>query len=164
MRKFVIGAAVVLSAWAALALSHSLFAQTIAVPQAATVTATKDLLRIVPNGQPNVAGVFTTPAGILSTSNYTVASPLSGGSATFGNTQTEMIFNGAATTAAYTVTTAPAPSDGDKECIYTKGAITSLTLSANTGETINDAVTSMNATTRVCYIYTLNSLTWNRAQ
>jgi hypothetical protein len=62
-----------------------------------------------------------------------------------------------------TVVLAAAPSDGARECIFTSGAaITTLVVAANTGQTINNAVTSLSANTGACYLFSRSNLTWDR--
>ena len=137
------------------------YAQSITLPQVPTVGPT-DLFQDVVNGQPLAQSQYTTAAGILSTSNYIKTSPLTGTTYTFANTQTRWDFAGATTVATMTVKTPPAPSDGDEICWFSLGAVTTLTITANTGQTVNNAATSMSANTRLCYIYSASNLTWDR--
>ena len=96
--------------------------------------------------------------------SYTKAVPVTGFSYTFGNFQERMLFNPAGTLSAGTVTMAPAPIDGGDACIFSTQIVSSLTLNANTGQTINNAITALSANVRYCYTYSLGNKTWDRSQ
>ena len=95
---------------------------------------------------------------------YSVQSPSTGFTLSFGAGQSLMQIGGSSTLATGTINLTASPVDGQKNCFYTKPAVTSLTLSASSGQTLNDAVTSTSATTQYCYLYSLASTTWNRVQ
>lgn len=86
-----------------------------------------------------------------------------GFSYTFGNYQSEMIFRPAGTLAAGYVTMAPAPVDGARQCVFSTQEITAFYANANTGQSINNAVTALAANTRYCYTYSQSNLTWDRS-
>jgi hypothetical protein len=62
-----------------------------------------------------------------------------------------------------TIVLAAAPSDGARECVFSADIVTTLVVSANTGQSINNAATSLAANASACYIYSLSNLTWDRS-
>ena len=58
---------------------------------------------------------------------------------------------------------APNPGDGQMACLFSTQTQTALTLSANTGQTINNAITAMTALTSYCYVYSATNAAWDRA-
>jgi hypothetical protein len=93
---------------------------------------------------------------------YTKVAAATGFSYTFGNFQQWMALRPAGTLAAGYVTMAPSPVDGSVACVSSTQIITSLNLSANTGQTLNDAATSLAANARTCYLYSIGNKTWDR--
>jgi hypothetical protein len=95
---------------------------------------------------------------------YQKASPTSG-TMTFQKGQSEMVIGGSGTITALTIALNPAPYDGQKNCFYTKPAITTLTMSATlpTGVTLNDGVASTSATSQYCYLYSASNNAWDRS-
>lgn len=158
MKKLLIAAGL-----AFLALSGAVLSQTISVPQVSIVNPT-DLIQIIPKGAPSAQSVYATPSQITSQSAFYTSVPASLFTFTFANNQTVAAFEPASTLAYGYITFAPSPSNGAQECFYSKSAITTLYLTANTGQTVNDAVTTLAAAAKNCYIYTVSSLTWNRSQ
>lgn len=105
--------------------------------------------------------IFYGPLG----STYTKAVPVTGFSSTFAASQGDMIMAPAGTLAAGYVTMAPSPvPDGRKACVFSTQEITLLYWSANTGQTMNNAVTTLAANARNCYLYSLSNKTWDRSQ
>ena len=145
-----------------LALSTAVLSQTISVPQVSIINPT-DLIQIVPGGNPSVGNRYATPAQITSQSGYYKSAPGSMFNFTFSNTQSTAAFDPAGTLAYGYVTFAPAPSDGAQQCFFSTAAITTFYLAANTGQTLADAVTSMAANARNCYLYSKSNATWNRS-
>lgn len=96
--------------------------------------------------------------------SYTKVAAATGFSYTFGNYQQEMLFEPAGTLAAGYVTLAPTPVDGSKACVFSTQIITALSVSANVGQTIVNAVTSLAANARACYLYSSSNLQWDRSQ
>lgn len=133
-------------------------------PQVSTIHPTTDLVQVVPNGQPSAQSVYATPAQITATRGYYKSVPASSFTFTFGNSQSVASFKPAGTLAYGYITFAANPSDGTEACFFSTGAVTTLYLSANTGQTLADAVTAATANTRYCYLYGLSNATWNRSQ
>jgi hypothetical protein len=74
-----------------------------------------------------------------------------------------MAFNLTTTLSAVTIVLAAAPSDGARECIFSGGyGVTTVVVAANTGQSINNAVTSFAANVGACYLYSASNLTWDR--
>ncbi len=137
-------------------------AQTISVPQVAII-GPNDLVAIVPGGVPSAQTKYAKPAQITSQSGYVKASPLTAFSYTFGNSQSDLVLTHSTTIAQGTVTFAPAPSDGARECVFAQNTVTTLNLAAGAStQTLNNAVTTIAAAARVCYLFSLSNLTWDR--
>lgn len=82
----------------------------------------------------------------------------------FGTGVSQMTFATAAGATSYAyVTLATAPKDGQSACIYSQQAITALTLVV-ASQSINNAVATLAAAARVCYLYSLANTTWDRSQ
>lgn len=121
-----------------------------------------DLIQIYRAG--TAAITYASPAQISNVSGYTKLVPDSLFNYTFGNGQTDMLFRPAGTLAFGYVTLAASPSDGARQCVFTTQQITTLYLTANAGQAINNAVSTLAANARACYIYSLSNTTWDRAQ
>lgn len=146
---------------AAMASVNVASAQITILPQVTKVNPT-DLFQDIPGGVAYSTNYYTTAAAITSQSGYVKNVPLTAFSLTFANTQSWLELNPAGTLAAGTITLAPAPSDGARECIFSTQIVSALTLSANSGQSINNAVTALAANTGVCYLYSASNLTWDR--
>ena len=96
--------------------------------------------------------------------SYTKRTPVTGFSYTFGNFEKDMTFTPAGTLSSGTVVMAAAPIDGGRACIFSTQIVTTLTLSANTGQSINNAISALSANVRYCYIYSIGNTTWDRSQ
>lgn len=140
------------------------------LPLVANVNPTADRVQIIPNGQPSAQSVYATPAEAANLSVYyksaaVVSSGLAASAYThvFGNYEQYATFNvnGSAITYLY-LQTAPAPNDGARECAFSVPGVTTLYWTANTGQTIDNAITSISAATGACYVYSASNLTWDR--
>lgn len=169
MKKTFILAAAVVVALAGLAIAQT-------VPQVSTLNPTADRVQVVPNGSPGVGNVYASPAQLATTGYYvkkttaqftamTAANVGNGSySFTFANYQGELLLDPGGTLAYAYVTFAPNPSDGARACVFSTGTVTALYPTANTGQTVNDAITAGVAATRYCYTYSASNLTWDRSQ
>lgn len=144
-----------------LLLSGAVLSQSISVPQVSVINPT-DLFQIIPKGQPVAGNVYATPAQITAQSGYYKSIPGSLFTYTFANSTSYAAFAPAGTIAYGYVTLAPAPSDGARECVFTTNTITTLYLAASSGQTLNNAVTTLAANTGVCYLYSASNTTWDR--
>lgn len=159
MKKILIGVVGALAlGW--LGLSGAVLSQTV-VPKVSIINPT-DLFQVIPLGNPSVGNQYATPSQITSQSGYYKSIPSSLFTFTFANNQTYAVFVPSGTLAYGYVKLAPAPSDGARECFYSQAAITTLYLTANTGQTINNAVTTLGAQAGNCYLYSASNATWDR--
>jgi len=127
---------------------------------------------VFPFGAPSSAGANGTigdptrggMAPVNGNLSYVKSVPSTGFSLTFDTYQRQLLLKPAGTLAAGYVTMAPNPIDGTEACIFSTQIITALYVSANTGQTINDAVTTLAANAKVCYTYSLSNTTWDRSK
>ncbi len=163
INKTFLASAMALVAFAGLALAQTSPAnnQPVARPLVTIVNPT-DTIAVNPRGVPSAQSTFLNPAQITSQSGYAKYSPLTAFSYTFSNSQSDIVLTHSTTIAQGTVTFAAAPSDGARECIFAQNTVTTLNLAANTGQSLNNAVTTIAAAARVCYLYSLANTTWDR--
>jgi hypothetical protein len=88
--------------------------------------------------------------------------PTTGFSQTIANTTIFYIIEPAGTLASGTVTMPASPVDGQHVSILSTHTITSLTINANTGQSIKNVPTTMTANTSVSWIYKTSTTTWYR--
>jgi hypothetical protein len=98
---------------------------------------------------------------VRDSSGYVVTTDATGAARTFAAGQSELTLSGGAITS-ITVNLTASPVDGQNNCIFTQGGITTLTLAATSPATINNTVTTMSAATRVCFEYNLANTAWDR--
>jgi hypothetical protein len=153
-----------IAASAALLVAGYVVAQVIVVPQVTTLNPNNDVVQVIPNGAPAANEVYATPALLTNVYGYNKSVPLTGATFTFGKNVTYASINPAGTIAAYTITLAANPSDGARNCLFSTQIVTSLTVNANTGQSINSAASAMTANGTVCYIFSLSNATWDRSQ
>lgn len=139
-----------------LVLCAAALAQTAQAP----VIHTNDLIQIVPNGAASAQAQFATPAQIAGVPGYVKTVPLTAFSLTFANSQVWFLIVPAGTLATGTFTTAPNPSDGQRECVRSTQTQTAVTITANTGQTMNGAITAMTANTSYCWTYVAAEAVW----
>ena len=158
MKKFRL---IALALAAVFGLSAAL-AQVALQPQVATV-GTADLFQDVVNGQPTANSQYATAAQIAGVRGYVYNVPLTAFTLTYANSQVDMILNPAGTLATGTLTTAPNPSDGQRECVVSSQTQTALTVTANTGQTIVNAPTALVANTPICWTFVKSLSAWERS-
>lgn len=159
---------IVLSALATLLFASIANAQ-VTLPQVPTLNPTADRVQVVPNGQPSAQSVYASPAEINTTSYAVKRTPTGtssgdGYTSTFGNYQSELLLLGSLTMTYAYVTMAPNPSDGARECVFSRAAVTALWLTANTSQTVTNPATSLSANSRTCLTFSAANLTWDRSQ
>lgn len=98
--------------------------------------------------------------GVLQSYDYQVLT--TGFSYTFAAGITTLIANPAGTLATGTITMPAAPADGMVVTFNSTQIITALTVSANAGQSIVNAVTTLAAGGGANYIYRLTNTTWYR--
>ena len=96
-------------------------------------------------------------------SGYTVIQQASSHTITASNYVSAIAFYGA-TSGTATITTPSAPVDGQRLQIFSTAGIGTLTLTANTGQTVNNGATSLAANGSVESVYSLAAATWYRIQ
>lgn len=135
----------------------------IVVPQQPTI-GPSDLIQIVPNGQPQPNSVYVHPQQIAGAPGYdNLGAITTGNTYVFGNSTVYMFAQPSGTLAAVTLTTAPNPSDGQRECFLSTQTTTALTWNANTGQSISGEPTAGVADTPACMTYVLSAQTWYRS-
>lgn len=137
-------------------------AQTTPVAKVVAV-GTADLFQDVVGGFGQAPSYYATAAQITHVPGYVKVIPLTAFSLTFVNGQTDMILNPAGTLATGTITTEPNPADGARECILSSQTQTALTITANTGQTINNTATALVANTPVCFTFSSGTSAWDRS-
>lgn len=159
--KTLIAAGVGLLAFLGVAIS-----QTVTAPQVTVINPT-DLMQIIPFGQPKAGAVYSTPSLVTAQHGYQKATPVSytgvAAAYTFAANQGYLLLTPATTIANLSIMLAAAPSDGARECVFTTNTITALGVAANTGQSINNAVTTLAANTSACYLYSAANLAWDRS-
>ena len=138
-------------------------AQTYPPAQVSVINPT-DLIQVIPLGNPGVGNQYASPARLVSQRGYYKSTPLTAFNFTFGNAIEEAAFTPSGTLSTGFIYLSAAPSDGQKNCFFSTNAVTTLTVYANTGQTINNAVTTLGANGRNCYLYSASNLTWDRDQ
>jgi hypothetical protein len=116
----------------------------------------------IQNVGPQIVSVYLRQ--VRDAAGYTKTVATTGFSLTFANGQSVMALEPAGTLGTGTITMAANPVDGQNACFFSTQTQSALTLAANTGQTINNAITAMTANTRYCYIYSLSNTTWDRTQ
>jgi len=92
--------------------------------------------------------------------NYQV--PLTGFTITIGNTDNILIIEPAETLATGTIIMPASPTNGQVVRISSTQVVTALTVSANTGQTIKGAVTTIAANGFASWVYRSTNTTWYR--
>jgi hypothetical protein len=93
---------------------------------------------------------------------YDYQTPVTGFSYTFASGVQVLVMNPAGTLATGTITMPAAPADGMTVRFSTSQIITALTVSANSGQSIVAAVTSLVLGGSAQYIYRATNTTWYR--
>jgi hypothetical protein len=114
---------------------------------------------VVPSGSTSGAWNRIT---ILPVMSYSLQVPISGFSITIGNGVNQLILNPAGTLATGTVTMPLVALDGQTVRISSEQTITSLTVSANTNQTVVGAPTTLAQYASALFMYKLSTLTWYR--
>lgn len=98
--------------------------------------------------------------GLLRSADY--QTPSTGFSYTFPASSQVVIFKPSGTLAAGTITMPLAPSDGMTVTMTTTQTITALVLLGNTGQTVNNAITTLTAGAAASYLYRSTDTSWYR--
>lgn len=103
-------------------------------------------------------------APVNGSGSYAKLVPSAGFSATFGNFQRILALAPSGTLTYGYTTLAPNPVDGAENCTFSTQTITELTVSANAGQSINNAVTTLAANAQACFLYSQSNKTWDRSK
>ena len=135
-----------------------------------TNVGTSDLFNVVVNGVPVAGNRYATAAQINGVQGYYVLySGADANGQTLTYTQTSGISNvfAYATTGAITsvtITTDPNPGDGERLCYVGDGeATTTLTFTANTGQTIKPTISAGVSDVPICLTYVASLSSWYRS-
>ena len=107
-----------------------------------------------------MTAVISGTNGLLQSYDY--QAPTTGFSYTFAAGTQVLVINPAGTLATGTITMPASPADGMTIRFSSSQIITALTVSANTGQSIVSAVTTLAAGGGAAYIYRLADTTWYR--
>lgn len=139
------------------------FAQSISVPMLQNVGPT-DLFQDVVGGQPQAQSKYVTAAQIAGVPGYVNGGAvLTAFTFTYGNSQEYYFIQPAGTLATGTLTTAPNPGDGQRECFFSTQTQTAITWTANTGQSLANAPTAGVANSGQCMTYSAATSTWYRS-
>ncbi len=144
-------------------LGWAVYGQTISIPTVTNVGPT-DIIAINPNGAPRSTNIYATPPQLAAQLGYYKSAPATGFTYTFGANVVEALFRPSTTLSTGSITMAANPNDGQPACFWSKNIVTTLTVAANTGQSINDAVTTVGAAGHACYVYSLSNATWDRSE
>jgi hypothetical protein len=142
------------------------------LPQVTTVNPTADRVQVIPSGQPSAKSYYGSPSQLATTSYAVVRTPTDtssgdGYTSTFLNYQSELILLPALTMSYAYVTMAPNPSDGARECVFSKSAITALWVTENDAtidQSVSNQATSLSANSRTCMTFQKSNATWYRSE
>ena len=107
-----------------------------------------------------MTAVISGTNGLLQSYDY--QTPTTGFTYTFAAGTQVLVMNPAGTLATGTITMPASPADGMTIRFSSSQIITALTVSANTGQSIVSAVTTLSAGGGAAYIYRLANTTWYR--
>ncbi len=126
------------------------------------VSGSADLVQVIPNGSASAQSVFAYAGQIGSVEKFVYGGTISTDPAyTFPNGNTLWTGHAAGTITTVTLTTEPNPTDGKRECYVLDQITSTLTWTANTGQTIGTNVKGAGALgIPVCIIYKASVATW----
>jgi hypothetical protein len=103
-----------------------------------------------------------TEAPLLSNIGATIVTPLTGFAYTVPNGTQALVLTPAGTIATGTITTPPNPQDNQPLRLSSSQTVTALTVSANTGQTVVGAPTTITSTAPVEFFWNAQNATWYR--
>ncbi len=127
-----------------------------------TNVAVGDYMAVIHNGQISAQTTYATAGKVTHQQSYVNGGTITGDPAyTFANGVTNWFGHKASTLSTGTFTTEPNPQDGDRECVWLDQTITTLTWTANTGQTIDSNVPAA-GTAKIpsCITYSAATATW----
>ena len=155
----------------ALAISAALIAATpngiITTTVVPTVTnvAPTDLFRDVQLGVPTAGSAYATAAQINGPQGYYNMGAFNTTSASYtaGNAVTNIFGYPTGTATLVTITMAPNPADGQRVCFLSTQTTSTLTFTANTGQTVTNGPSAGVANVPLCMTYVASTATWERS-
>jgi hypothetical protein len=93
-----------------------------------------------------------------------IKSAATSGTIVFGSGTSFVFLSDSSTISTLTLDLTVAPADGQQNCFYGVSAISTLTMTAASGQTLNNGLTSTSAGTRYCWLYSASNMTWDRTQ
>ncbi len=156
-RFFIIGLAAAMS----LIGLGAVVGQTMTLPQVVNV-GPSDLFQDVVGGQPNAQSKYASAGQISGVSAYHNFGTITTDPAyTVPNGITNLFAHAAGTITTVTITTEPNPTDGKRECWWLDQTTSTLTWTANTGQTISANVHAAGVQYNAnCITYVASSATW----
>jgi hypothetical protein len=133
----------------------------VVMPQLLVINPT-DLFQDIPYGVPGPSNYFVTAGQIAGVPSYIEGGAvLTGAAYIFTNTEAYYFVTPAGTLATLALTTAPSPSDGQRECFASTQIISALTWTANTGQIMNPTMpVATLVNTAYCITYVASTATW----
>lgn len=126
------------------------------------VSGSADLVAVIPNGTANVQSSFAYAGQIGAVEKFAYGGTISADpDYTFPNGNVLYSAHASGTLSAATLTTEPNPTDGKRECYFLDQTTTTLTWTANTGQTMGGNVATAGvAHAAQCIIYKASVATW----
>lgn len=135
-----------------------------ATPPIAVNINSDDLVKVIPHGAASARDLYAHPNQLTTQYGYYKSSPATGFTYTFGSNVSKASFTPSTTLSTGTITMPANPNDGAQVCFWSKQIVSTLTVNSNTGQSINDAVTTVAAAGHACYLYSLSNTTWDRSE
>lgn len=146
------------------------FSQQVVVPQVQSV-GTTDLFLDVVRGTPTAQGFFASASQISGPVGYvyggagtgTITYTMLGANGGTSSNQTNYFLNAPSATTSVNITMQANPGDGQRFCYMNLSATTSLTFTANTGQTVANTPTAGVALVPICATWVAAQATWYRS-
>ena len=148
----------------AVSLAGVAVAQLVPTSQLNSQVYTDDLVQVITHSVPTSSGRYVRPKQLTAQFGYYRGAPTASFSLTLDDNATRMLLKPNGTITTGYVTFNPNPNDGQEDCLYSTQAITNFYPTANTGQSVDSAVTTLAANASACYLYQLSSATWYRSR
>jgi hypothetical protein len=135
-----------------------------ATPPISSQIFTDDLIQDIPHGAAAAGNRYIYPKQITTQYGYYKSAPATGFTYTFAANVSKAAFRPSTTLATGTITMPASPNDGQQVCMFSTQIVSTLTVSANTGQSINNNATAFTALGHLCYLYSLSNATWDRTE
>jgi type IV secretory pathway TrbL component len=137
-------------------------AQTVIIPTVTNV-AVADLLQVIVGGAPSAGNTYGTAGKVTHTESYVNGGTITTDPAyTFASGVTNWLGHKASGLTTGTFTTEAAPKDGNRECVWLDQTTTTLTWTANTGQTVDSTIAHAAGIANVpnCITFQASNSTW----